>query len=307
LDRGAYGWAEFVANLPCASAAEVERFYFRQGGYLALFYLLGATDVHGENIIASGEHPVVIDAEALLVGFANQAEADAFSVRNTLMLPEGHEDPELRDLSGIGKGAGQLAASPMTVWTETGTDTMRLTRKQARIAGFQNRPTLAGVEVDTDAYREAVVQGFTEAYRLLAQHRDEILAPGGLLDAFAEDEIRVVPRPSSLYLAILEESFHPGVLGDAMDRERLYDRLWLELEEGRAYGPQVIEAERADLWYGDIPIFTSRPCDLDMRTSLGEPLPGFFTVTGMDAARKRIRGLSEEDLERQLAEIRSRL
>ena len=62
-----------------------------------------------------------------------------------------------------------------------------------------------------------------------------------------------------------------------------------------------------DLWYGDIPIFTSRPCDLDMRTSRGERLPGFFQVTGMDAARERIRRLSDEDLERQLAEIRSRL
>lgn len=307
MDREAYGWAELIPHQPCGSEAEVERFFFRQGGYLAVFYLLGATDVHGENIIASGEHPVVIDAEALLVGFPTRAEADAFSVRNTLMLPENHENPALRDLSGIGKGSGQIASGPLAVWVETGTDTMRLTRKQAPIVGFQNRPTLAGTEVDPTAYREAVLRGFTEGYRLLVRQREEILAPGGLLDGFAEDEIRVVPRPSSFYLAILEESFHPGALGDALDRERLFDRLWLELEEGRPYGSQVVEAERADLWYGDIPIFTSRPCDLDMRTSRGEPLPGFFQVTGMDAARERIRRLSEEDLERQLAEIRARL
>jgi hypothetical protein len=57
LDRGTYGWTEFVAEQPCSSPDEVRRFYRRQGGYLALLHALDATDFHWENLIAAGEHP----------------------------------------------------------------------------------------------------------------------------------------------------------------------------------------------------------------------------------------------------------
>ena len=65
LDRGTHGWVEFVAEQACTSPDEVRRFYRRQGGYLALLHALDATDFHFENLIAAGEHPVLIDLEAL--------------------------------------------------------------------------------------------------------------------------------------------------------------------------------------------------------------------------------------------------
>ena len=42
LERDAYGWIEFVAYEGCTSAAEIQRFYTRQGAYLALLYALAA-------------------------------------------------------------------------------------------------------------------------------------------------------------------------------------------------------------------------------------------------------------------------
>ncbi|MFN0250290.1 MAG: DUF4135 domain-containing protein [Kofleriaceae bacterium] len=57
LDRGAYGWVEFVSPQGCSSPDEVKRFYTRQGELLALLYAIEATDFHFENLIAVGEHP----------------------------------------------------------------------------------------------------------------------------------------------------------------------------------------------------------------------------------------------------------
>ena len=65
LDRGQYGWVEHITAASCASSEAVQRFYERQGSYLALFYVLEATDLHQENIIAAGEHPYPVDLEAL--------------------------------------------------------------------------------------------------------------------------------------------------------------------------------------------------------------------------------------------------
>ena len=42
LDCGSHGWMEFVDFFPCRSAQEVERFFERQGGYLAVLYALDA-------------------------------------------------------------------------------------------------------------------------------------------------------------------------------------------------------------------------------------------------------------------------
>ncbi|MGH2508616.1 MAG: type 2 lanthipeptide synthetase LanM, partial [Ktedonobacteraceae bacterium] len=65
LNRGSYGWCEFLLHQPCSSSEEVARFYQREGGLLALLYLLAATDFHYENIIAVGEHPMLVDYESL--------------------------------------------------------------------------------------------------------------------------------------------------------------------------------------------------------------------------------------------------
>src|ERR1051325_8241962 len=79
IDRGTYGWAEFIAAAGCQTEEELERFYERQGGYLALLYALEATDFHHENLIANGEHPVLIDLEALFHPRVSGLEKDSLS------------------------------------------------------------------------------------------------------------------------------------------------------------------------------------------------------------------------------------
>lgn len=65
IDRGTYGWSEFITAQGCTAPEEIERFYERQGAYIALFYALEATNVHFENLIAHGEYPIMIDLESL--------------------------------------------------------------------------------------------------------------------------------------------------------------------------------------------------------------------------------------------------
>ncbi|MBX4341401.1 DUF4135 domain-containing protein, partial [Mycobacterium tuberculosis] len=60
-----YGWQEYIAYRECLTEEELKRFYYRQGGYIALLYFFRSSDFHFENIIASGEFPVLIDLETL--------------------------------------------------------------------------------------------------------------------------------------------------------------------------------------------------------------------------------------------------
>lgn len=84
LSHDSYGWEEKIENIPCKNESEVEHYYFRMGIHLFLGYALGATDLHGENIIAHGEYPVIIDMETYPGYLKQQSEKDGSSVEEKI-------------------------------------------------------------------------------------------------------------------------------------------------------------------------------------------------------------------------------
>jgi lantibiotic modifying enzyme len=63
LSRRTYGWEHFISSQSCKSLTEVRLFYVRWGAQSALARIFGFADLHFENWIASGSHPVLVDAE----------------------------------------------------------------------------------------------------------------------------------------------------------------------------------------------------------------------------------------------------
>lgn len=200
LDRATHGWVEFIDARGCDSAADVRSFYERQGGQLALLYALEATDLHSENLIAHGEHPVLVDLEALFhpplpeTEFERADGLESFfdrSVLRTGLLPErvwSGDGSAGIDISGLGAEPDQETPFGVPRWEAAGTDEMRVVFRRVSIPGSPNRPSLAGRPVDVTDYADAVVDGFTRVYRLLMEHRQELLAAGGLLTRFAGDD-----------------------------------------------------------------------------------------------------------------------
>lgn len=319
LDRGTYGWVEFVEAQTCTSKAEIERFYQRQGAYLAILYALEAVDFHHENLIAAGEHPVLLDLEALFhprVGGMDLKQADqlanstlSYSVYGIGLLPHrswSNEESEGVDISGLGAVEGQLTPHEVPRWEGVGTDKMKLTRKRIEMPGAQNQPTFNGEKVNVLDYTEAIASGFTNLYCLLLRHRDELLAENGPLASFAKDTVRVIVRATRTYAMLLGESFHPDVLRNALDRDRLLDRLWLAVEH-LPHLAKLIPVEREDLLKGDIPMFTTRPESKNFWTSSGRQIVNFLDEPSLVSVRRRVQQLSEDDLTRQLWIIRASL
>jgi type 2 lantibiotic biosynthesis protein LanM len=316
LNQGTHGWVEFVAAEGCNSKDQLQRFFERQGGYLALLYALEAVDFHLENLIACGEHPVLVDLESLLhprMEFEAPAPSATAIMEHSVLrvgiLPQRlwtTDKSDGVDLSALGGVAGQLSPHPSLYLEKTGTDSMRVSHQPFPLPGGQNRPSLNGEAVDVLLYADDIMRGFAEVYRLLTAHRDELLAKKGPIAPFADDEVRVLLRPTQIYGLFLQDSFHPDVLRDALDRERLFDRLWVGIE-GRPYLSHVIAYEREDLWKGDIPMFTTQPSSCDLWSSAGTRIENFFKEPAMNAVWQRISQLDEHDLERQLWFIRASL
>jgi type 2 lantibiotic biosynthesis protein LanM len=327
LNRNSYGWVEFVTPHGCTSTEEVRRFYERQGGYLALLYVLEATDFHNENLLAAGEHPVLVDLESLFhphlvkidatqIAKINATQSEQLareildrSVLRIGLLPQriwSNGESDGIDISGLGGQEGQLTPYEVPYWEGMGTDQMQVKRKRMEMPGKHNRPTLNDTEVNLLDYGSAISAGFSKIYHLLLKHRDELLSSEGLLASFAEDEVRVILRPTRLYGLLLLDSFHPNMLRNALDRERLFDRLWLPIEH-QPYLVKVIPAEREDLWNGDIPMFTTHPNSRALLTISGKQIPDFFEESGMTLVQRRLQQLSDSDLAQQLRFIHGSL
>jgi type 2 lantibiotic biosynthesis protein LanM len=317
-ERGTHGWVEFVAAHPCETAEEVRRFYVRQGAYLALLYALEATDFHFENLIAEGEHPVLIDLESLFqprVAGADIKQPDVLlasqtavhSVLRVGLLPQrmlAKEGYEGLDVSGLGATAGQTTPERAVRLEGAGKDEMRVARGRAELPGGSHRPRLLAEEVNASEHTAEIVEGFEATYRLLVRERESLLSEGGPLARFAADEVRVIVRDTRSYSLLLSESLHPDLLRDALELERFFDRLWVGIEK-HPYRESVIAAERADLMGGDVPFFFTRPNSRDLYGNSAEPATDFFDETGLSLVRRRVSRLDEEDLARQVWFIRA--
>jgi type 2 lantibiotic biosynthesis protein LanM len=315
----AHGWLEFVHTADCCSREQVVRFYERQGEYLAILYILQATDFHFENLLACGEHPVLVDLEALFHPWLREIDvkqpdirmvalAKGRSVLRAGLLPRrtgAHGDYIGMDLSGLGGAPGQVSENILQ-WASAGTDAMAAVKQPFRMPGARNRPSIDGAQIDVREYTEPIISGFSRMYDLLGSHKDELLSlsENGPLGRFAQDEVRVVARATRGYGLLLSQMLHPDYLRDALDLDRLLDRLWAGVEDN-SYLLRLLQAERQDLIEGDVPIFTTRPASRDLCTSAGDQIDGFFAKPGMALSRESIEGLSAEDRRRQVWFIRA--
>lgn len=314
LDRGDYGWTEYVDVVPCLAWEQVTAFYKRQGGYLAILYALEASDFHCENLIASGEYPLLIDLEALFHpsvggdarqgGLEEMTDELEYSVLRTGLLPLrlwADDDQPGIDMSGLGSAAGQLSPRGVPHWECTDTDEMHIVRKRMQMPESENRPTINGERVNAVDFVDAIADGFASTYQLLLNSRTDLLEA---VDRFSKDEVRVIVRGTHTYGTLLHESFHPDVLRDNGDRVALFDRL-RDISADSPAMLKLVEAEQSDLLRGDIPLFTTRPGARDLWTSNNERIDNYFNKPGLSRVKRRILQLNSDDLERQLWIVRA--
>lgn len=312
LDRGTHGWCAFVQPRQCAGEEEVRLFYQRLGAYIALFYALCAHDFHRENLIAHGAWPVPVDLETLLgpdFGRGSRSHHDSLasyvlanSVHRTMLLPYLHESRpgEGFEPSGLGGRDDQFTIVEMPVWEAKETDGMRLGRQRLPVGRSLNRPRCDGREVDPRRYRGEVVEGFEQMYRLLVNHREELME--SLPTSFGDCEIRVLFRDTELYSLVLRNSFHPDLMRDALDRDRFFDRLWFGMDFLKLHPVllRTLPHEIADLWRGDIPYFWTTGSSRDVTASDSSRIQGLLVRSGIERARDQLATLGEDDLRVQL-------
>lgn len=300
LGRGGHGWTLRCRPDPCADEAAVQRFYRRAGALLALAHFLGAGDLHCENIVASGEHPVVVDAETLVGGgvFSLATRPRTWSVLDTGLLHDpGNECALGFDPSGLGEG---LVPDRGGGWRGTVAD--------ARAGS--NVPRLAGRAVPARACVGEIVDGFTDMWRHLKRTEEALLAVGSPLRSLLRQPRRLFLRPSEAYALMLRRLTRPVYLRNPSTRSAAIDRF---LESGPTLDlpadirSPILAAERDALSHSDIPRFVFHPREATLRTGAGVVLEGLRDGYSVDWLRARLRTFSRRDLRVAVQQIRRSL
>jgi lantibiotic modifying enzyme len=226
LRRKDYCWMEYVQCASTGSEAAARRFYERMGGIIAAAHLLRAVDCHRDNLIASGEHPVLVDVDALWhVSPLTRTESSAELLFRTGFFPNANP-------GSLQSRSSALAPAP------TGTHV-------ARLAG---RPLKPG------RYRRDLARGFAKAWHCILATRKARQAFARQLRRIRSTERRWMYWATETYAAISHASVQPPALRLGRERELLIRQRCTR----ETVSPVVVEAEIRALRQLDIPYFVGR-------------------------------------------------
>ncbi len=320
LTRSAYGWVEPAMVHGCDTAAEVRGYFRRIGALLALHYVTGASDVHFENILASGGAPVVVDTETVVqlpaprpprtdpsyplwhrIVARNQTVLGVGLLPNLMLTPEG----TLLDLSGTGCIGDQATPFQQPHFENFNSGAPRIEYRPGVIEQKGNLPVFDDTQQSILEHEEEVVEGFRIAYEAFLDSNARLRAEDGALMQLARLPMRWVARPTTEYALALRGSYHPSCMRNGYERDLAFSVLLDEAASFPSLLP-LIPYEVKELWRGDIPYFkTAGDDDKALSDSLGQTVDtAYFDISQPDYVRSRLNRLGKGDLDRQIAIIR---
>ncbi|MCR6097295.1 type 2 lantipeptide synthetase LanM [Salipaludibacillus agaradhaerens] len=311
ISRKEYGWVEFIQYEECSDEQDIKNFYRRMGGQIALLYTLNAVDFHSENIIANGSFPVLVDLESLFHIPYEHLKTDTesayvkaekklnSSVRTLGLLPFffGRENV---DISGIGRKGKVQSFIKLPQIKNPNKDDMKIEREYVSMDSSSNHPKWNGEFVYAQDYISEIKDGFAKVFETISSYSEEILK---VINDFSDAVfVRFIPKPTVKYASFLELSLHPRFLHNAIDREVYLAKIWEEIKVNENYIP-LAKHEYSDLINDDIPYFKLPIHSKDLFTSRNKVIADYFRHSPFELVRKKINGLSKEELDFQLEVI----
>ncbi|MFJ5923021.1 type 2 lanthipeptide synthetase LanM [Kitasatospora sp. NPDC092948] len=301
---GDYGWEELVPSRPCADREGFARFYRRLGMTIRLVQLLEGRDLWADNLIADGEHPVLVDLECLLYPRV-QAPPVLTAAQHDLL--DELETTVVR------------TAMAFQSWTPAGRTEALDVGCLSRVGGLETapgvpvlplppyRPVHDGQPADPWQYTAEVIDGYREMHAALYRLRGELADPEGPLSGFRGVWVRYIWRHTWDGYKILRASTSPLALDDGATRETVIAGALRGVVTARAGDAargdllEVVLAELDSFRSFDIPFFRSLTTSSSVFTADGREIPGHFRSTGWKRLQQRVAELDGFDLDTHVA------
>ena len=314
-----YGFMECVEHRLCSSDEELGSFYTNAGRLMAVLHLLGCTDCHYENLIASADQLVLIDTETLLEADwrdLTSDDADALSALQTSMqssvlrsglLPQwlmaGAGRKHAYDISALGIQPPP-PESQQPGWLGLNSDGMMAGRSKQASELPTSLPVGLGQPQRLSDFVDQLCVGFAEQLQEAMRLRPLLLAG---LGNFSGKPRRLVARATRVYFTIQRQMLEPAALrsgaAHGLKLEQL-SRSYLLAKETPLHW-RMFQAELRQMEELDIPFFEHPIDGEDLPLSHGlAPIAAYFKSSGLAASNQRIASLDATEIAFQLQLIR---
>lgn len=311
LNRGTYGWEEFIEYQTCKSKDEVKKYYYRVGMLIFCTYLLNVNDIHTENLIASGEYPVIIDSETIMGNKRGKNKKRAIekvydqineSVLNSGILPlyKYAQNGKGIDMSATNGKEGDVYPILVPILQDVGLSTMHYEYQYPIRKKGNNCVSLNGKMMKPGWYVHSICEGFGDAYKEALKNKEELLQ---YINIFRNLEVRHIVQDTQRYSMLLHTSYNPDFLQDGCSRQLFLCTILKNAKEIQG-SLEIAKLEIKDMLNMDVPYFYSNTSDTNLYGSEGERITGYFAESSFQHLRNKVEKLSEIDLERQLRYIK---
>ncbi|MGR0160730.1 type 2 lanthipeptide synthetase LanM [Paenarthrobacter nitroguajacolicus] len=326
LARDLYGWTEYIEYSACSDTTEAATYYENQGALLALLHVLSANDMHYENVIASGIHPVCVDLETLIqpgpagsasldpntaapasdeyaedMGFAMLRSVHSVGLLPNRILRADGDSVRSLEVGAMNGGIEQesLGALPIVVGLDS--QDPKIVRQRGMIPESNNVPrSSSGAVFAAAEFLPEIVRGFRRNYDFL-----RTLEPHTVAAMFEGVRVRFVLRPTMVYSRLLAESWHPDLLQDGLERSHYFELV--RSTSINTHGGSddhldvIVDREITQLFNNDVPLFTVAADRADLLDCAGEiVVENFFASSPVEAVTQKMSNLDEADRELQV-------
>ena len=259
-------------NIPTSDSG-IDIYYCRAGVLLCVCYLLGSVDLHCENLIASGDMPVIIDTETLLSGKKRRSSSH-YSIADSVLCS--HLLCNFINADGVKDASGFSGV----------------------MSGLKNIPHSENKKIFPWDKTDIILSGFKETYNIIVFNKEAVREA---LHLFDDCSFRQILRPTQTYHTLSEKL---GSLSE--DIRNFYASELLSYAYKRDTDPNRLEKsslilaeEMRCVVSGEIPLFYSKGNSTDLFARNKKVFPDFLESSPVDYAIHRLEEFCEDDLERQ--------
>ncbi len=292
-----HSWQEFVIHTPDLTMEGAQKYYYRAGVLLSLLFLLRSTDIHFENIIVSGEYPIIIDTETLVSACVDgkmkrfQGKHLNQSVLGTAMLPiyDGLYDI---NVSGLFHKEEASKTIYYYVLVEDEEKDFIYEKRAAETSEQKNMVYVDGKHVRLEEVKQSLLDGFEVGAKCLLHNLEEFCQIIRK-DKYQDIKVRAILRGTQVYYTFLREAKRVEVLKDVSKYERIFNILLKGFEPSQ-FGYLRVEEEVENLKNYDIPLFYTRMNDVNLYSRNRLICKDYFEVTPLQNILDAVSFLDEK-------------
>jgi type 2 lantibiotic biosynthesis protein LanM len=300
MARDGYGYEQRIPS-DCNHVQSQEQavtVYEELGGFLGIFYVLGGSDLHYENVMVADGHVFICDCETVLWVLPPGQEPAAGTVLDSVYrtgllewpLPPS-ADIVLRQ---SGCAGGQSYEIPFALPKLQEGPTLEV-RQETGIRVEQDAPNrihLDGDVLEPKDFEDAIVRGFSRVYEWF-QH-DPARTTRCMWDLFADTSVRFVARSTQIYTQLLIGSRHPRCLIEPLEVDLVFERLSEDPHQWDTSGLAAARESRS-LWQLDVPLFSAPAAGTELLHDHTDAIAVELEQSPCELAADRIRSLSTGD------------